>query len=163
MGFTTDTARQAAKASARTRRKKAADRRKEAEHRERASTLAIEGLSIIDFMGRYSEFDASSWDVWRSILKGAFCVPMDPREREIFTDVAQREPPPEPVQEFYAVKGRRGGGSYIAALVATYLGVCRDYSPYLNRGERGVCLFLAADRRQARVCHSYVEAFLSTP
>jgi hypothetical protein len=53
---------------------------------------------------------------------------------------------------------RRAGKSIIAALVAVYLAVFRQYR--LAAGEVGVVMILATDRRQARVIMGYVTALL---
>jgi hypothetical protein len=49
----------------------------------------------------------------------------------------------------------------VLALVAVFLGVCRDWSSYLARGERGVVKLLACDKRQAKVIYRYCTALLT--
>jgi hypothetical protein len=58
------------------------------------------------------------------------------------------------------VVGRRGGKSRVAALVAVYLACFRSYADVLSRGERGVVMVLAADRRQARNVFGYIAGLL---
>jgi hypothetical protein len=59
------------------------------------------------------------------------------------------------------VCGRRGGKSFVMALVAVYLAAFRDYRQYLAPGERGTILIIACDRKQARVVTRYVGALLT--
>ena len=66
--------------------------------------------------------------------------------------------PTQPVREAWLVCGRRAGKSFFVALVAVYLSCFRTYR--LARGERGVFMVMAADRRQARVVMRYVKGFL---
>lgn len=46
------------------------------------------------------------------------------------------------------IAGRRGGKSRVAALVAVFLALFRDYRGVLAAGERGTVMLLAADTRQ---------------
>jgi hypothetical protein len=64
--------------------------------------------------------------------------------------------------EAWVVVGRRGGKSRIAALVAVYLALFRDYADTLSPGERGVVMCLAADRRQARQVFGYVRGLIES-
>lgn len=57
--------------------------------------------------------------------------------------------------------GRRGGKSFIAAIVAVFLAIFKDYSAFLSPGERGTIMLLAVDRKQARRLLRYVKAILS--
>ena len=63
----------------------------------------------------------------------------------------------EQVREAWLVCGRRAGKNFFVALVAVYLSCFRTY--HLARGERGVFMVMAADRRQARVVMRYVKGF----
>ena len=49
------------------------------------------------------------------------------------------------------------------ALIAAYLAVFRDWTPYLSPGERAHVVIIAADRRQAQCIFRYLKAFLSIP
>ena len=62
------------------------------------------------------------------------------------------------MREAWLVCGRRAGKSSFVALIAVYLSCFRTYR--LARGERGVFMVMAADRRQARVVMRYVKGFL---
>ncbi|WP_223843379.1 hypothetical protein [Sinorhizobium fredii] len=57
--------------------------------------------------------------------------------------------------------GRRGGKSFVAALVAVFLACFFDYRPYLAPGERGTIMVIAADKKQARVILRYIAAMLN--
>jgi len=70
------------------------------------------------------------------------------------------EPPTVPQTEASLVVGRRGGKSFILALIAVYLATCRDWRQYLAPGERGTVMVIATDRRQARVIFRYITALL---
>ena len=84
---------------------------------------------------------------------------MTEEERAQFTAVTGRETPPvEPVQECWLVVGRRGGKSFIVALVAVWLACFKDYRPFLGPGERGVVMVIATDRKQSRVIMRYALA-----
>ena len=70
------------------------------------------------------------------------------------------EPPTAPQTEATLVVGRRGGKSFILALIAVYLATFRDWRPHLAPGERGTVMVIATDRRQARTIFRYVAALL---
>jgi hypothetical protein len=106
--------------------------------------------------------DPASWQTWRVILKGAFGLPLDHVERETFQRVAgDRTPPSARVPELWAVAGRRGGKSRMAALVATFLAAFVGHRGKLAPGEVGHVLVLAPSRAQAKVVHGYVSGFLA--
>ena len=102
--------------------------------------------------------DGDSWLPWRTLLIAANGEALTDAERVVFKRFTKREREPgRPVEEFVAVKGRRGGGSRAAAVVAAYKsGLCTH--PALVKGERGICLVVAADQRQADVILDYAEA-----
>ena len=63
--------------------------------------------------------------------------------------------------EAWLVCGRRAGKSFILALIAVFLACFREWSDYLQPGEKGVVIVVAADRKQARVIHRYARALLT--
>ena len=102
-----------------------------------------------------------SWQSWLVVLKALFAIPMTEEDRALFTKLTGRTTPPaEPVQECWLVVGRRGGKSFIVALIAVYLACFRDYAACLGPGERGVIMVIATDRKQSRVIMRYVTALL---
>ncbi len=67
-------------------------------------------------------------------------------------------PPSDPVHEAWLIVGRRGGKSFVLALIAVFLACFREWRPFLQPGERATVMIIAADRRQARVIMRYVKA-----
>ena len=108
------------------------------------------------------DFRGESWGAWRVLLRSLFALPLSDAESAIFTECTGREKlPVEPCREGWIIAGRRSGKSRIAALIAVYLACFRKYE--LARGERGVVLVIAADRRQARVVFRYIRGYLESP
>jgi hypothetical protein len=100
------------------------------------------------------------WATWRTVLKAAFALPLNRSERRAFAKVAgSRKPPRRQVRELWAIIGRRGGKSRIAALIASYIAAFVDHSGRLAPGEVGYVLVLAASKSQARTVFEYVRAF----
>lgn len=56
------------------------------------------------------------------------------------------------------IVGRRGGKSYITAVIGIYLACCRRYR--LKLGTKGMVMILARDKEQAGVIRGYILAFL---
>lgn len=105
-----------------------------------------------------------SWKAWRCILIAAMGEPLTDSERELFTQLTQREHEPgQRVEEFAGIVGRRGGKSRAISVIATYVaGLCEH--PALVSGERGVVLIACPDQRQATICLDYIEAnFRNSP
>ncbi len=121
--------------------------------------------TIIEFLDRVlpGQFEGDSWAGWRVILKALFGLALDAGELATFEELTDRsEAPQSQARELWAIVGRRGGKSLIAAVVAVFLTTCREYS--LSPGEVGTFMVIAADRRQARVIRRYVSGLLaSTP
>lgn len=87
--------------------------------------------------------------------------PIASADLALFRRLTGRERPPvRPPAEVYEITGRRGGKSFGAALLTTYLALFRDYAPYLAPGERATVMLLAANRKQARVLMRYVRGIL---
>jgi hypothetical protein len=103
--------------------------------------------------------DPATWRTWRVVLKASFGLELSRDEARVFAAVAGgRRPPTERVRELWAVIGRRGGKSRIAAALAVYFAVLVEYR--LAPGERGMVLVLAASVEQARATLGYALAFL---
>jgi hypothetical protein len=94
--------------------------------------------TIIDCMdGVFAEwFPGDTWMSWRSILKGAFALPMTAEELDFFHQVAEREPPQQRVRELWVVGGRRGGKDSIASLIITYIAAMFDGKRGAQQGVR---------------------------
>lgn len=108
--------------------------------------------------------DPESWAAWRTVLRALFGVPLSDAELPLFHEIAGgRQPPSEPVQEAFLICGRRGGKSFIAALIAVYLATMRDYRPFLAPGEVATVGLLAVDKKQARSLLRYVRGHFDRP
>jgi hypothetical protein len=106
-------------------------------------------------------FKEPSWGGWKVFLAALFGLPMTEHQADLFRQFSGRQTPPTaPTREAWVVVGRRGGKSSIAALLATYLAVSRDYTPYLAHGEVATIPVIAADRRGARTCLNYIKGFI---
>ncbi len=123
-------------------------------------------VTILDAMGDPNLFapwfrDPETWAAWRAFLAALFGLPMDDDMADLYRQCTGRsELPTAPQTEASLVVGRRGGKSFILALIAVYLATFRDWRQYLAPGERGTVMIIAADRRQARVIFRYIVALL---
>src|SRR3989442_4633661 len=120
-------------------------------------------LTILDALDDHALFGAAfaapTWQPWRVFLAALFGLPMTDAELATYRECTGREvAPAEPAMEGFAIVGRRGGKSLIAALVAVYLACLKPHRWRL--GERGVCMIIASDRRQARVIMNYIGGLL---
>ena len=89
---------------------------------------------------------------------------MDAEAQAIYRQHTGRDDmPSQQFREVYAIVGRRGGKSIIAALVAAFLASFRDYSDVLGPGETGVVMLLAADQKQAKVLLGHIKALFKIP
>jgi hypothetical protein len=97
---------------------------------------------------------------WRPALKAAFGLKLTDAEAETFAVIAGNRSAPEArVRELWAVIGRRGGKSRMAAAVATYLALFVRHR--WSHGERPMVLVIAASIDQARTVFGYVKGFLA--
>ncbi len=105
--------------------------------------------------------DAVTWRAWLVFLKTLFALALTDDERDLYIHCTGRaQSPTHPATEAWLIVGRRGGKSFIVALIAVFLACFRDYSARLSPGERGVVMVIATDRKQARVIFRYVRALL---
>ncbi len=124
-------------------------------------------VTILDAIGDPNLFapwfrDPVTWQGWRAFLAALFGLPMCEGMAGLYRQCTGRSGlPAAPQSEASLVVGRRGGKSFILALIAVYLATFRDWRPHLAPGERGTVMVIATDRRQARVIFRYV-AFCST-
>jgi hypothetical protein len=104
--------------------------------------------------------DPATWEVWIVVLRAIFGLPLDEAQLEIFQSVAGgRLPPTQRVRELWAIVGRRGGKSRMAALLAVFIALFVKHK--LVAGEVGMVLILAASVPQSRTVFNYVKAFLN--
>lgn len=103
-----------------------------------------------------------TWSVWFAFLAALFALPMDAEQLALYRrHTGRKEPPTAAASEAWLVVGRRGGKSFVMALVAVYLACFRQYRQHLQPGERATILVVAADRRQARTILNYVRGMLT--
>lgn len=132
------------------------------------SPFADSGITVVEAMEDPNLFcglftPAEDWRAWRVALKALFALPMDEDELVLFRECTGREvPPAEPSAEAYWIIGRRGGKSRVAALVAVYLALFKDYSHVLVPGEPGVVLVVAQDVPSGDIILGYVRALLAS-
>lgn len=106
--------------------------------------------------------DTATWGAWTAVLKAAFGLSLSRAERRAFAKVAgDRSPPSRRVAELWAIVGRRGGKSRMAALIAVYIAAFGDHEGKLARGEVGYVLVLAASLSQARAVFDYIRGFIA--
>jgi Phage Terminase len=102
---------------------------------------------------------ATTWSTWLAVLKAAFGLPLSDQQRATFVQVAgPRSPPTRRVRELWAIVGRRGGKSRVAAALAIYIACFVQHR--LAAGEKGTILVLAASQEQAKIVFGYALAFL---
>lgn len=98
-----------------------------------------------------------SWDAWRALLIASQGEPLTNDERAIFTTLTGRDREPvEPVEELWAIVGRRGGKTRAMSVLAAYFAVLVDWSEVLAPGERGSLPLMAASTYQATKAFSYI-------
>lgn len=99
----------------------------------------------------------ASWEAWRAILLASQGEPLTDSERATYQALTGREREPEaPVEELWAVCGRRAGKTRaFAVLAAYYAGLC-GYDDVQAPGERIKVVLLAATTTQAAKAFSYV-------
>ena len=103
-----------------------------------------------------------TWASWFSFLAALFALPMTPEQLATYQACTGRaEPPAATTTEAWLICGRRGGKSFMMALVAVFLACFHEYRKYLAPGERATVVIIAADRKQARVIFRYVRGLLS--
>jgi hypothetical protein len=124
------------------------------------SIAILDAMSDQNLFGRW--FRGPSWDAWRTLLAALFGLPMTPEMTETFKSFTGRTATTEkPYREVWLCCGRRAGKSLIAALLAVYIALFRDYENNLAPGELATVMVVAADRKQARVILRYVRAFVN--
>ena len=107
-------------------------------------------------------FRKSTWTAWRTFLAALFALPMNAEQLELYQQCTGRtKAPTTPATEGWLICGRRGGKSFIMALVAVYLATFKSYREHLAPGERATVLVVAVDRRQARVVLRFIRGMLT--
>lgn len=107
-------------------------------------------------------FKRGDWSAWMAFLATLFGLPMTPEQLATYRKHTGRmQPPQAPFSESWLIIGRRGGKSFVMALVAVFLATFRDYRPFLQPGEQATVAVIAADRKQARVIMRYIVGLLT--
>ena len=90
------------------------------------------------------------------VLAALFALPMTREQLALYSKLTGRTTPPtQPFHEAWLCIGRRGGKSFILAVIAVFLACFKDWRPFLGPGEVATVMIIAADRRQARVIMRY--------
>lgn len=127
----------------------------------KASVTFAEALADPHLLGAALGPIDPTWSTWLAVGKAIFGEKMNRAERRAFEAIAGgRKPPARKVAELWAIVGRRGGKSRMAAALAAYFACFVDYHGKLAAGEVGFILVLAASRSQARTVFDYIEGFL---
>jgi hypothetical protein len=105
----------------------------------------------------------AQWAAWRIFLKTLFGLPLTIPELKLYRKCTGRQKPRtrKGHTEAWLIIGRRGGKSFMLALIACFLAALRDWSAHLAPGERGTIPIICVDRRQARVVFRYCKALLT--
>jgi hypothetical protein len=106
-----------------------------------------------------------SWAAWRVVLIAIVGEALTEDERVIFEGITGRpQEAGEPLEEFWAVVGRRGGKTRSMAVLTAFIAACCDHRDILAPGERGVLPILAASMAQAQQAFNFVEGiFRASP
>jgi hypothetical protein len=121
---------------------------------------AIKNPKLFGCLPRFKKLD--TWSVWLVVLKAIFGLPMTADDLAIFIRHTGRVTPPEGgSKETYLVIGRRGGKSFISALITCFIACFLDFKPFITVGETLVVMCLARDKEQARIVFRYVKAILN--
>jgi Terminase large subunit, ATPase domain len=123
----------------------------------------IEAIKNPKLFGSLPRFkNLATWTSWLVVLKAIFGLPMTAADVAIFIRHTGRITPPEGgSKETYLVIGRRGGKSFISALITCFIACFLDFKPFITVGETLVVMCLARDKEQARIVFRYVKAILN--
>jgi hypothetical protein len=121
---------------------------------------AIENPKLFGSLPRFKKLQ--TWTSWLVVLKAIFGLPMAADDLVLFTNHTGRTSPPiGGSKETYLIIGRRGGKSFISALITCFIACFIDFKPYITVGETLVVMCLARDKEQARIVFRYVKAILN--
>lgn len=127
----------------------------------RASISILDAISDANLFAPWFR-KSKTWHAWLAFLVALFALPMTADQLATYRECTGRTTPPSaPAREAWLVIGRRGGKSFILALIAVFLACFFDWRPYLAPGERGTVVVIATDRRQARVILRYIRGLLT--
>lgn len=126
-------------------------------------------MNILEFLDHPKllgeSFTGDTRAAMRSVLAGAFGLPLTGEDLEIFKGLAgDREPPSERVRELWIIAGRRSEKTKTAAAIALYLAsvgaLHYRISEKLSPGEKAVVSLVAVDRKQAGLAMDYINGLV---
>jgi Phage Terminase len=121
---------------------------------------AIESKRVFGSLPRFRSLD--TWASWLVVLKAIFGLPMTPGDLVVFhTHTGRASPPLGGAKETYLIIGRRGGKSFISALITCFVSCFGDFREFITVGETLAVMCLARDKEQARIVFKYVKAILN--
>src|SRR6266542_3148217 len=120
---------------------------------------AIKNPKLFGSLPRFKKLE--TWTNWIVVLKAIFGLPMTAEDLVIFNRYTGRASPPlVGSKENFLIIGRRGGKSFISALIGVFIACFFSFVEYLTTGERGVVLILAVDKAQAKVVFNYCKGII---
>jgi hypothetical protein len=120
---------------------------------------AIRNRKLFGSLPRFKNL--STWTAWLVVLKAIFGLTMTAEELVIFNCHTGRTSSPKGgSKENFLIVGRRGGKSFISALIGVFIACFFSFVQYLTTGERGVVLILAVDKAQAKVVFNYCKGII---
>lgn len=128
---------------------------------DRSSTI-LAAMQSPDLFAKWFVGEKDTWAAWRAFLAALCHLPLSQEAAALYRQcTGRRTLPVASFSEAWLCCGRRSGKSLILSLVAVYLALFRDWRQFAVPGERLVVMLIARDRHQARVCLSYIKAFLN--
>src|ERR1044071_5248304 len=121
---------------------------------------AINNPKLFGSLPRFKKLE--TWTTWLVVLKAIFGLAMTAGDLDLFQrHTGRTSPRSEGFKETYLIIGRRGGKSFISALVTCFIACFIDFSPFVTVGETLAVMCLATDKDQARIVFRYVKAILN--
>jgi hypothetical protein len=121
---------------------------------------AIKNPKLFGSLPRFKKLE--TWTSWLVVLKAIFGLPMTGDDLVIFNRHSGRTSPPiGGSKETYLIIGRRGGKSFISALITCFIACFIDFKPFITVGETLAVMRLARDKDQARIVFRYIKAILN--
>src|SRR5262249_40506158 len=121
---------------------------------------AIKNPKLFGSLPRFKKLE--TWTAWLVVEKPIFVLPMNGDDLRIFHRHTGRiSPPTGGCKETYLIIGRRGGKSFISALITCFIACFIDFKPFITVGETLAVMCLARDKDQARIVFRYIKAILN--
>lgn len=127
-----------------------------------ANTRLLQTLTDPDVFGPW--LGGASWAGWRAFISLLFNVTPHRDQHELILKATGRSSIEACMcgpREAWLVVGRRGGKSFVVAVIALLFACFRNYRSQLTVGEKGVVMIIASDRAQAKVVLGYIKGFLN--